>query len=88
MNSGNIEPLAREICERELRTAPGFVEADLQKLLDRYWPVIAAEISANLRDENGALRPHSVADGLRAWEAWLDEHPRRTKMTGGADKDA
>ena len=77
MTSGNLEPLAREICEIELRAAADFVEADLPKMLDRYWPVIAAEISGNLRDENGNLRPHSASEGLRAWDAWLDEHPKQ-----------
>jgi hypothetical protein len=75
MTTGNLEPLARALCEKELRAIPGFVETDLHKQLDRYWPVIAAEILANLRDEVGALRLHSAAEGLHAWETWLDEHP-------------
>ena len=73
----NLEPLARSICEQELRDAPGFVEADLPGQVDRYWPVIAAEISAGLRTEDGELRNHSGAQGLQAWEAWLDDHPNQ-----------
>ena len=76
MTVGNIEPIARAICEQELRSMPGgVVETELPALLDRYWPVIAAEILAGLRDENGRLLPHSTDTGLDAWEAWLDEHP-------------
>lgn len=76
MTTGNLEPIARAICEQELRSAPGGVIADeLPALLDRFWPVIAAEISAGLRDESGALLQHSAEAGLTAWESWLDEHP-------------
>lgn len=76
MTTENIEAIARAICERELRSMPdGVAEAELPALLDRFWPVIAAEISAGLRDENGARLPHSVEVGLAAWETWLDEHP-------------
>ena len=76
MATENLEPVARRVCEQELRSLPGGVmEPELPALLDRYWPVIAAEISAGLRDENGTLLPHSVEAGLTAWETWLDEHP-------------
>lgn len=76
MTTENIEAIARAICERELRSMPDSVaEAELPAFLDRFWPVIAAEISAGLRDENGVLLPHSAEVGLSAWENWLDEHP-------------
>ncbi len=77
---GNLEPIARAVCEQELRSMPGgVVETELPALLDRFWPVIAAEISAGLRDENGTLLPHSAEAGLTAWESWLDEHPDQSK---------
>ena len=76
MTTENIEAIARATCEQELRSLPGgIIEAALPALLDRFWPVIAAEISAGLRDENGTLQPYSAEAGLSAWEAWLDEHP-------------
>ena len=80
MTTGNLEPIARAICEQELRSMPrGVVETELPALLDRFWPVIAAEISAGLRDENGILLPHSTQAGLTAWETWLDEHPSQRR---------
>lgn len=45
MSTKNIEPIARAICEHELRSMPGgVIKGELPALLDRYWPVIAAEI--------------------------------------------
>lgn len=80
MTTENIEPIARAICEQELRNMPGGVtEPEMPALLDRFWPVIAAEISAGLRDESGNLLPHSVEAGLIAWETWLDEHPVKSQ---------
>lgn len=76
MTVANIEPIARAICEQELRSMPGSViEAELPAQIDHYWPVIAAQISAGLRDERGTLLPHSIESGIAAWETWLDEHP-------------
>jgi hypothetical protein len=83
MGTANLEPVARAICEQELRSLPASVdEAALPAQVDRYWPVIAAEISAGLRDENGRLLPHSTEAGLAAWEAWLDEHSDQRKPIG------
>ncbi len=68
---GNVEPISRSICARELKNlhaAPDRTPA----LIDRYWPVIAAELVAGLRDDDGKIIPHSVLDGLTAWENWLD----------------
>ena len=62
--------------------AGNVTEAELPALVDRYWPVVAAEISAGLRDEDGRLLPHSTQVGVAAWEAWLDEHPEQRKPIG------
>lgn len=80
MSTENIEPIARVICEQELRSMPGgIIEDDLPALPDRFWPVIAAEISAGLRDEDGVLLPHSADAGLIAWGTWIDEHPSQRR---------
>jgi hypothetical protein len=79
MTTGNIEPIAHAICEQELRSmACGVTETELPALLDRFWPVIAAEITADLREANSALLPHSTEAGLNAWETWLDGHSGRS----------
>lgn len=68
----NIEPYARSICARELAGLPDTTTTNLPALVDRFWPVIAAELIAGLRNDNGNLLPHSAASGLEAWEDWLD----------------
>jgi hypothetical protein len=68
----NIEPFARAICERELRSMPDATLAGLPALVERFWPVIAAELVAGLRNDDGDLVPHPVSAGLAAWEDWLD----------------
>jgi hypothetical protein len=68
----NIEPFARAICERELRSMPDTPLAGLPALVDRFWPVIAAELVAGLRNDDGELVPHPVSTGLAAREDWLD----------------
>ncbi|GLR66397.1 hypothetical protein GCM10010909_10770 [Acidocella aquatica] len=68
----NIEPYARAICERELAGLPDMTTAALPALVDRFWPVIAAELIAGLRNDDGERLPHSAARGLEAWEDWLD----------------
>jgi hypothetical protein len=40
-STNNIEPLARAICERDLRRA-GMSEAELSGAVDRYWHCVAA----------------------------------------------
>lgn len=68
----NIEPFARAICERELRSMPDTPLAWLPVLVERFWPVIASELVAGLRNDDGDLVPHPVSVGLTAWEDWLD----------------
>jgi hypothetical protein len=68
----NIEPFVRAICERELSSVPDTTPATLPALVDRFWPVIAAELAAGLRNDEGELVPHPVSVGLAAWEDWLD----------------
>lgn len=73
MATDNIEPIARAICEREVRGFPNTTEDEVPALVDRYWQVIAAQIVAGLRDDDGKAIPHTAATGVAAWEAWLDE---------------
>jgi len=73
MATDNIEPIARAICERELRAAPNVSPSEIPALVERYWQVIAAQVVAGLRDEDGKTVPHTAATGIAAWEAWLDE---------------
>lgn len=68
----NIEPFARAICQRELSSMPGTTPATLPALVDRFWPVIAAELVAGLRNDDGDPVPHPVSAGIAAWEDWLD----------------
>lgn len=68
----NIEPFARAICGRELSSMPDTTAATLPALVERFWPVIAAELVAGLRNDDGDLVPHPVSAGLAAWEDWLD----------------
>ena len=72
-NGSNIEPVARAICRAELLTFPGVVPEEIDRLVDRFWPVIASQIVAGLRDENGVLKPHSIETGIAAWERWLED---------------
>ena len=68
----NIEPIARAMCEKELRGWTHVASAEVPALVERYWPVIAAQIVAGLRDDDGNMVEHSVEQGLTAWEGWLD----------------
>lgn len=76
MATDNIEPVARAICEREVRGFPGVSEAEVPAMVDRYWQVIAAQIVAGLRDDEGRTIPHTVEAGIAAWETWLEERPK------------
>ncbi len=69
----NIEPVARAWCARDLTIAPGVSDQALPSLVDRYWPVVAAEIAAGLRDDRGNVIPHPIETGIRAWHEWLDD---------------
>lgn len=68
----NIEPYARAICARELSAMPDTAIATLPALVNRFWPVIGAELTAGLRNDDGDRIPHSADAGLEAWEDWLD----------------
>lgn len=68
----NIEPVARNLCAADLRTAPNVEAWELPGLVDRYWEVVAAEIMAGLRDDRGTIVPHSVKAGIAAWGNWLN----------------
>jgi hypothetical protein len=70
----NIEVVARAICAKELAEAPNIDIGECEKLVDRFWSPVAAQLAAGLRDENGRLIPHSPAAGIEAWEAWLDDN--------------
>jgi hypothetical protein len=78
MAMGNIEPVARALCARELQAAPRTAADEIPALVDRYWTVIAAELAAGLLDEDGNIMPHSIEAGIAAWENWVDESTRGT----------
>ena len=71
----NIETVARDLCERELR-AGGNSEDALAAAVDRYWHCVAAEIEAGLIDETGKrLRPFDGDRDLEAYRDWRRRHP-------------
>ena len=81
----NIEAVARDLCERELR-AVGTAEDALTPAVDRYWHCIAAEIEAGLLDEAGSrLLPFDHQRGLEAYRDWRCRHPdyRVPPLSGG-----
>ena len=73
--ASNIEAVARAQIEREIRTWQHVAEAEVPALIERYWPVIAAKMSAGLIDDDGHEVQHTVAEGLAAWEGYLDDRP-------------
>lgn len=77
MDTDNIEPVARAMCEREVRTWKHTASSDVPALVERYWPVYAAKLSAGLIDDDGRDVPHTVERGLEAWDSWLDERAGR-----------
>lgn len=70
---GNIEPIARELCARGLMEA-GVERGEIKDLVERFWPAVAAELAAGLRDDDGRIVPHTAAVGIAAWGSWLDDH--------------
>lgn len=71
----NIESVARDLCERQLRTA-GTGASALPTAVDRYWHCVAAEIEAGLIDEQGnRLRPFDCDKDLEAYRDWRRRHP-------------
>jgi hypothetical protein len=72
--TSNIEPLARDICERDFRRA-GIPEVSLAAEVDRYWHCVAARIEAGLIDDNNELMSHDLETGLAAHRDWRARHP-------------
>lgn len=71
----NIEAVARDLCERQLRAA-GTDATALPAAVDRYWHCVAAEIEAGLIDEQGnRLRPCDASRDLGAYRDWRRRHP-------------
>jgi hypothetical protein len=75
--TSNIEPLAREICERDFRRA-GTPEESLAADIDRYWHCVAAQIEAGLIDDNNEIIPHDLETDLAAHRDWRARHPDYT----------
>ena len=73
-SASNIEPLARDICERDFRCA-GVPQESLSADIDRYWHCVAAQIEAGLIDDNNELVPHDLNTGLAAYRDWRVRHP-------------
>jgi hypothetical protein len=65
----NIEPLAREICEKVCRRT-GMPEAEIRAWVDSHWESVAAEIEAGNCDEHGELVPGS--DWRKGLEAYRE----------------
>ena len=74
MTVSNIEPLARSLCERDLRRA-GTPEIHLAAAVDRYWHCVASLIESGLIDDNAELVPHDLDTGLAAYRDWRSRHP-------------
>ncbi len=72
--TGNIEPFAREICERDFRRA-GIHGSELAADVDRDWHCVAAQIEAGLINDNNELIPHNLEQGLAAYRDWHARHP-------------
>ena len=72
---GNIEAVARDLCERRLRAA-GTGTSALPMSVDRYWHCVAAKIEAGLIDEQGHhLLPYDADRDLEAYRDWRRRHP-------------
>jgi hypothetical protein len=65
----NIEPHAREVCERICRRN-GMAEADIPAWVDSHWEAAAAEIEAGNCDDNGEIIPGS--DWQKGVEAYRE----------------
>lgn len=74
-SASNIEAVARDICTRQL-SRPGECVTNPVNDVDRYWHCVAAELEAELIDDNGDPMPgHSFNDGLEAYRDWCQRHP-------------
>ena len=72
--TSNIEPLARAICESQLRPV-ATSETQLAADVDRYWHCIAAQIEAGLIDDEGRPVDRDIDRGLNAYIDWRQRHP-------------
>ena len=71
----NIEAIARDLCERQLRAA-GTGTSALPIAVDRYWHCVAAEIEAGIIDEQGnRLQAYDADRDLEAYRDWRCRHP-------------
>lgn len=71
----NLEPIARVLCERQLRMV-GTDSRTLAAAVDKYWHCVAAELEAGLIDERGnRLCPHDADRDLEAYRDWRRRHP-------------
>lgn len=68
----NIEPLAREVCEKICRRA-GMPESEISAWVDSHWEAAAAEIEAGNCDDTGEIIPGSD------WRKGVDAY--RERMT-------
>ncbi len=71
----NIETIARALCERHLLEM-AVIPEDKAAGVDRYWPMLAAEMEAGLIDSTGKrLAPLDFEASQAAYRDWLQRHP-------------
>lgn len=75
MSTNNIEPLARAICERQLRAGGAVPEGEMAAAIDRLWHVVASQIEAGLIDDDAREVTHTLDAGLEAYRDWHRRHP-------------
>lgn len=69
----NIEAIARALCRRELQA--NLAGPDLALAVEKFWPVVAAQIEAGHRADDGEEIPVPLEAGLAAWRDWQARHP-------------
>lgn len=79
---GNVETRARAQCREDLK-ARGWAPHDLELAVDRYWPVVAAEIIGNVFDEATALKPFDFEDRRLEYEQIMSPHRAPPRLTPG-----
>ncbi len=74
---GNIETVARIICEDSVRKTCG-AEQELAAVVDRLWRRVAAQLEGGLIDETGErLIPYDFHRDLEVYTDWVRRHPHR-----------
>ncbi|WP_029002755.1 hypothetical protein [Azorhizobium doebereinerae] len=68
----NVEAIARAVCERELQA--NWSGAALALAVEKFWPVVAAQIEAGHRTDDGEEIPVPLEAGLAAWRVWQARH--------------